>query len=407
MCQLCFINLNNKVLNKSWAYASIYANSKKTHEDGFGISSGTDIYKHENSAWNLTNWTEHIKFITNKPVMTHVRKASFVKGNKLIDDAKYNHPFRTKSLILMHNGTLLKKDIGKFPHYKLDKMVDSEIFLRVLSNIYNKNGHNLQPALQKAMDDFHGKFAFIIYEILKDKYTIVRGKTALLYYLELNTKKDDEIVPTGFVINTEKDSLYNSLCIANNFLINSNNLQINWEDEDKEEVLDAESIYEIEKFKINKVGELKENSEPVITTTGYNRNNNLNNAGYLTQSFSVEDLRIAKEISAFKNKWRISLEYLDLMFYYTFGTGLLCSSQEEYRIFANKIIPNLNKFAKKEEDFLVKVWGEIREEKGTGDVYLTKKFKLPFPYFVVDKAEDLYIYLEPNIGVTKVDGEIK
>ena len=405
MCQLCFINLNNKVLNKAWAYASIYANSKKTHEDGFGISSGENIYKHENSAWNLTNWTEHIKFITNKPVMTHVRKASFVKGNKLVDDAKYNHPFRTKSLILMHNGTLLKKDAEKFPNYKLDKMVDSEVFLRVLSNIYNKNGHNLQPALQRTMEDFYGKFAFIIYEIIKDKYTIVRGKTALLHYLPLNIKKDDEIIPTGFVVNTEKEGLYDSLCIATNFLINSNNVQINWEDENKEEVLEAESIYEIEKLKVNKVGELKENSEPVITTTW--AKSNLNNRDYTTQSFSTEDLRIARELFAFKNKWRISLEYLDLLFYHTFGTGLLCSNQEEYTIFVNRIIPSLNKFAKKEEDFLIKVWKEIREEKGVGDVYLTKKFKIPFPYFVVNKAEDLYTYLEPNIEVSKVEGEIK
>ena len=406
MCQLCFINLNNKVLNKAWAYASIYANSKKTHEDGFGISSGKNIYKHENSAWNLTNWTEHIKFITDKPVMTHVRKASFVKGNKLVDDTKYNHPFRTKSLILMHNGTLLKKDAKKFPNYKLDEMVDSEVFLKVLSNIYNKNGHNLQPALQKAMDDFHGKFAFIIYEIIKDKYTIVRGKTALLHYLPLNTKKGDEIIPTGFVVNTEKESLYDSLCIAANFLINSNNVQINWEDENKEEILEAESIYEIEKFKINKIGELKENSEPVITTT-WAKNHNYNNRNYVTHSFSTEDLRIARELFVFKNKWKISLEYLDLLFYYTFGTGLLCSNQEEYTIFVNRIIPSLNKFAKKEEDFLIKVWKEIREEKGVGDVYLTKKFKLPFPYFVVNKAEDLYTYLEPNIEIKKVNGEIK
>ena len=109
-----------------------------------------------------------------------------------------------------------------------------------------------------------------------------------------------------------------------------------------------------------------------------------------------------------KDKWRISLEYLDLMFYFTFGTGILSTTFDDYKLFSSKIIPSLNKFAKDEEDFLVKIWKEIRDEKGIGDVHLTKKFKLPFPYFVVDKAEDLYTYLETNgETIAKAEGEIK
>ena len=131
MCQLCFINLNDETLNRTWAYASIYANSKKIHEDGFGISAGNYIYKHDKSAWNLTDWTKYVRFITDKPVMTHVRKASLVRGTRLVDDKDYNHPFRTKNLILMHNGTLLKKDDKTL--YKKDKIVDSEVFLKVLN----------------------------------------------------------------------------------------------------------------------------------------------------------------------------------------------------------------------------------------------------------------------------------
>lgn len=402
MCQLCFINLNDEILNRTWAYASIYANSKKIHEDGFGISSGTEIYRHEKCAWNLTDWTRYVKFITDKPVMTHVRKASLVGGARLIKDKKYNHPFRTKNLILMHNGTLLRKD--EVDKYKVDKVVDSEIFLRSLSKVYNRNGHNLTNALQKTMKDFYGKFAFIIYEILKDKYMIVRGKTALLHYLNLQVKKDDKVALTGFVINTDKDSLYEGLCIANNYTINSHDMQIGWEKGKAVEVLDAESIYEIDRFEFKKTGEIEENSEPVTTTTTtYSRGSNYQN-DWATQGFSKEELRIIREIGTFKNKWRISLEYLDLMFYFTFGTGLLSSEEDDFKLFADKIIPNLNKHAKKEEDFLVKVWAEIRDKKGLGDVSLTKKFKLPFPYFVVDKAEGLYTYLESD---SKAEGAEK
>jgi len=405
MCQLCFINLNNKVLNRTWAYASVFANSKKTHEDGFGISANGDFYKHEKCAWNLTDWSRYVDFITNKPVMTHVRKASLVRGNKLVDDVKYNHPFISKNLILMHNGTLLRKDPLDFPQYKSDVMVDSEIFLRVLSEIYEKNGNKLSDALEKAMDSFHGKFAFIIYEILKDKYTIVRGKTALLHYLKISTKKNNEITPIGFIINTEKDSLYNSLCMANNSLINSHGVEIGWENDDVVEALEAESIYEITKLSFEKVGELKENNEPVTTYTG-SRGHTYNN-NWRTENFSTDELRISRELSTFKNKWEISLEYLDLMFYFTFGTGFLSSTMEDYELFTDKIIPSLNKFARKEEKFLLKIWKEIRNEKGMGDINLTKKFNLPFPYFAIDRSEDLYSYLESNEETIKAQGETK
>lgn len=230
MCQLSFVNLKNKKFN---SIMSLFLASHNSilNPDGFGVFVNDRIYKSDMPGYMITN----IKQIcsTDNPIMMHVRKAS-VNSKKNENKA---HPFVFGCYVLMHNGTL-EPQSGKIP----DDMIDSEYFALELS----KRGNRTVEALQETMKNFKGKFAFLIYNRDENSYYAVRGKTA-----DLNIVNVSIGGTSGFIINTETDTLVRALIMLENFYPDTKVSKI--------EELDKESIYKINDDGIEKVGKLEEN----------------------------------------------------------------------------------------------------------------------------------------------------
>lgn len=241
MCQLSFINTHNAKINSLMALFLASHNSIQ-NPDGFGIFVNGKIYKTDSPGYLVTNVKQLAT--TDKPVMIHVRKASYKKDAKL--EGK-SHPFCFGSYILMHNGTLEPKS-DKIP----DKMIDSEFFTLKLS----ENGNETVSSLKQTMNNFMGKFAFLIYNKNEDKYYAVRGKTADLNYVGIVFNG-----VTGYIINTERDTLIRALIMLQNFYPDIELTEIT--------ELEKESIFVLEDTQITKIDSIKENEKPVVINIDY------------------------------------------------------------------------------------------------------------------------------------------
>lgn len=204
MCQLLYANLKDSYLNSLVIFIlqDIGVNTGPVkNDDGTGfITTDNKVWKSMLAANKIINMGEILfKNIENgRAVPAHIRAASFgIEVNK-----ENSHPFDGKHFILMHNGTLVPRD-GKEPKDK-KKDSDSLKFLKALDDEKENNPKGKFPDIfNKAMENFAGKFAFIIREKETNKDYIIRGRTADLYISNLLI--NDEFV--GYVIDTNKDTM--------------------------------------------------------------------------------------------------------------------------------------------------------------------------------------------------------
>lgn len=213
MCQLIYIDTNSKLINSHLLSSLLLTDTFISHQDGFGVFNGDTLFKDVDCPHifpELGNWI--LENTTKKSILAHVRQASF--GTKI--DIKNNHPFESKNLILAHNGTLaIKIDKKVKNHDTLFKdIIDSAIFLSYLELSYAKS-KNLVTSLNETMENFTGKFAFLIFEKSTKNYYAIRGDSADLYISTVVTTENEFI---GYVINTELKSLLAGLNIATSAL---------------------------------------------------------------------------------------------------------------------------------------------------------------------------------------------
>ena len=165
MCQLTFINTHNSKLNALALQFSLLINSREKHKDGFGFyNSGTGLVKFVERP-SLVSLKDFTGKINNTPVIAHVRWASLTNNIRAIDVTNC-HPFEKGDLILAHNGTLKFKDDPRMKLEIYKDMIDSEIFLTEFEKNYTeRKGEKvfLSEVLSKTMEDFYGKFAFLIH----------------------------------------------------------------------------------------------------------------------------------------------------------------------------------------------------------------------------------------------------
>ena len=211
MCQLSFIHVPNDLkLEKTILAIQFLINSRITHTDGWGFYSNAHIMKSKLNASLTSNLGELINIYVKEkePIIAHVRAAS--TGTEVIKENA--HPFETKDLILAHNGTLSfrkKEEEEKWEvlckeNKKYEDMIDSEIFITLLQQDYEKKQKKSFPlVIKETMEKFYGKFAFLIYVKPEKKYYIIRGRTATLFGCQILLKDS----PIGIIINTEKHDL--------------------------------------------------------------------------------------------------------------------------------------------------------------------------------------------------------
>lgn len=144
-------------------------------------------------------------------VAFHVRKVSakYSKDEILKENA---HPFEGENFILMHNGTVGGKHVTA---EKNKTIIDSRIFHRELEKNWKekKEKEGIPEVIQKTINDFSGKMAYIIVQKSTGKVFVLRNKRADLHKFPILYKK--KVV--GYGINTELYPIYSINNLAYRF----------------------------------------------------------------------------------------------------------------------------------------------------------------------------------------------
>jgi predicted glutamine amidotransferase len=383
MCQLIFVNTGSTTLNKLAITTQLITDAKDSHKDGWGFYTPTGGLRKTQLAASLTTNVgliidENIK--TNEPIIGHVRNASTNFGYKSISPEN-SHPFQTSKLVLAHNGTLEFKDEKLMKDVKYLDMIDSEIFLTRLSEIYIPESMELKDALKSAMEEFNGKFAFLIYDKIKKDHYIVRGLTSTLFRYDLINGDTKEY--QGFIINTEEKSLMDGFFLFNNYaqLFGSRFVY----DSKTVKPLDIESIYKLEENEIRKLDSITETKKVIKSypTTAYSAWGNETYHNPSTQSATNLELEsMARILDAFMTDYKIDISYLDEIFFFVFGKGILGITKEDLNFFKDVIIPKFEKICKKNSYKAVKEWGKLKKEPSS--LKFTAEKDIQFPYWFED-----------------------
>jgi len=373
MCQLTFVKTSLPKITRSFLIGQAFANTTIDFKDGFGFFDGKKVWKTENDPWSFYNWTSFLS--ESDQAILHVRKAA-TKYGKNISDSAGSHPFESENFILAHNGVLELKETSKFKEENFKDKIDSQIFLDVLQETYKEKGDFL-VAIKDSVNNFWGKFAFLIFEKSTGNYYAVRGETATLFFTYISIiKKDWTAVGNGYVINTEKSSLEKGLIVSASHFPRELYLDyVALKDKTVEKAgeLEKNSIYLLGD-EIKKIGDVKETrkeytwADPKYYWKGYN---------------TAKEIPNKKEIETIINfmfKWAISFFYLDLICIMSLGVGILYLSDYSKLVLILQDIDKISGNPNKKRN----LW-KIK----TQNDYMNIHRKIEFPYMVNTEKEIL------------------
>jgi len=371
MCQLTLINVN-KDINKLMLYTQLLANSAVSHQDGFGFyQKDSTLYKCKTKPADVANLSDIINdgILNVNPIIGHVRLV-FNKTSVLDENA---HPFETDKLVLAHNGTLTPK-LNAIDKNKYNKEIDSEIFLKELSEVYT--GDNFVKAFNNTMAKFTGPFAFLIYSKIEDKYFVIRGKTKQLYAARLFLGKEK----VGFIVNTELPTLLVGLNKIHVITKLAGMPILTYE----EPVLIVENTISVVKNSQIKYTATTTENEPEKAITVWNYTKKRYEPTDYVYSKTVEnkaEIKVSiKPLLDFAIHNALSMEEIDLLMYKTIGVPISYCTDNDFLDFNKYILPKLNGFATKEKTH---IWESILDGLRNPyplDIYL--KYGIRFPYML-------------------------
>ena len=391
MCQLTMLHGRTDVV-RTFLPNLTFSNALDGNKDGHGyfvvptmiwrtIDKGKETVFEEDYIKRLEGFLEGQKQST---IISHVRAASF-KFNKLID-IENTHPFQADNIVLMHNGTLTAKD----EKFEIEDQIDSFWFVRRLADIVNRK--KLTPEhIKKAMEDFTGKFAFLIVDMRQtDKIFVVKGKTADLYYTKVRDGRN-KILAT--IINTDDDNIELSSVPLYWRAIKGSKLVI-----DKPEELDDESIYifDMKTSTLTKTDVKIEEENTVSSTTRVNpaqgHQHGLNEWGRPFNGYEdgyLNATSIDEMIDKISNlAWTMRLNYteLNLIHQLLFNIPLIFAEKNHIEPFLDTLEILASEFGKRVGKKLMK-WQTIKNSyfhsvpNGSAiDVY--SQTNLEFPWFM-------------------------
>lgn len=271
MCQLSFISTTDLKLSRNIAQLQGITNTLKSHNDGYGIFSNHKVFKTKETPVLDDNFFYKVNLYFGSTGILHVRRAS-AYGNKNIkaelrdEDA---HPFQEKVngsiLTLAHNGTLIPypETISKVKEFQDLEIIDSFVFLKTLGKNMTINKCGIVQGLQETMQEFYGKFAFMIN--YKKNYYIVRGKRATLFQVKILLSNNKE----ALIINTERDSLVLMLSYLRKTVTDIYGDIVYISEISPITILPEETIfiYNPQKMILEKIGDIKENIARTIVHT--------------------------------------------------------------------------------------------------------------------------------------------
>lgn len=397
MCQLSYFNTRDSQLNRE-LFIIASAMGASVHKHGWGvINPNGESFKSAIPANLCLNSGEYIGEIDG-PLMGHIRLAS---ANVPVLK-KNNHPFDISDIFQLHNGTLTpnvdKDHVTEEEVESLDdknvtvkkkvKRSDSLVFLEHLAVKYFEADGDFVKALNDAMKNFHGKFAFIYYLKNTGERFIVRGKTADLHILYLRESEEENSKVTGYVINTSKDVLETSVLILSN-LLQSRGLPPLYYTQAK--LLKEETIYVPDEFDVREVGSIKENGitysrqwEDADYFSEYGRGGGI---GAIIKNFADADVvKYASEMFAFCEEFSISLYQLQALWARAYNCSIIEAEKAHMKHFVTKILGTLRSSTTKT------IRKRVRGLCGGSfplDLYLNKG--VGFPWMANSKAEQTRI----------------
>ncbi len=343
MCQLTYSNLHDPYLNSLMVYFLSTIGSVK-HDDGCGfITCENKIWKSATEAGKISNLGEILdhNIRDERPIPFHIRMATWG-----IEVTKENaHPFVGKYFILMHNGTLLPRD-GEEPKDK-KKDSDSLKFLNALDEEKDKNPEaKFDEIFNKAMDNFAGKFAFIIREKETNIDYIIRGKTAELWKTDITVDGKFK----GYAINTSKvtmeDALYQFSNVATFMTSQDKTKKYEYS---TPVLLEEETIFIADKKDIKEIGVAKEftpvKKKTETAITPHNRSNYDYGEGLVPKTSNSDIgniIRMAVKIYDFLSDHSLGLLDLQRMFKLMGGLSLLEATKEDFEMFVDYMVPKIS-----------------------------------------------------------------
>lgn len=340
MCQLTLLHGDTKLVKAMLGNLTLV--NSTGNSDGHGIYFAPPIkkfYKTQLSGGEKVFINDYWKMVDNSIgeekeicLMSHVRSASQTQKIINVENA---HPHQVGNIMLMHNGTLEPED----DTLEVEGKIDSYWFTKRLADICGRK--HLKPEhIAKAMEDFRGKFAFLIADLRQPKIVyVVRGRLADLGYTSYYNADGKNIC---FAVNTKKASL-NTLVLP--MFWRSLTGEELFVDEPKD--LDTESIYI---YNIP-TGELVKTDQKIeersiyskTTTTHVNRTqnwnrhqerNNWNNRHNRSTHISAADGdKAVFEVANLSRRMCLSFSELNYIYYLMFGHSLLFIDASNLKIF--------------------------------------------------------------------------
>lgn len=356
MCQLSYFNTGSDELNRE---LFILASSlgATVHKHGWGvINPNGESFKSDIPANLCLNSGEFVGEICG-PLMGHIRLAS---ANVPVSE-KNSHPFDINDIFQLHNGTLIPNDSKKHnveedvevindKNVKTIQKVrrsDSLVFLEYLAVKYHEAEGDFIKALNNAMKDFHGKFAFIYFLKNTGERFIVRGKTADLHILYFKESKEKGAKITGYAVNTSKDVLELSVIILSNLRQTRGEPPLYFE---QAKLLKEETIFVPEQFDLKEVGQIKEGSTVIYphnwddedyfsaytrVGTGKSDKNSSNSMA------DVDVVKYASEIFSFAKDFSMNIYEIQALWSRAYNCSLLEAEKAHMKHFVTKILATL------------------------------------------------------------------
>lgn len=417
MCQLTFIDLGSKNLNKIAATAIGLVNSSGVNNDGVGLFQMLEnkneyfLFKSEIAPINMENWGNIVaQTITrNSPVLMHVRNATAFGAKKvrIISDEK-SHPFLKNRFVIAHNGTIEFRDKDNIKPYENSDMIDSEIFAEELEKAYTGD-KPFVDALKETADKFEGKFAFLIYNFSEQRFYIVRGITKTLYKVQIKEELEDGSEKVlGIIVNTEREDLLKGL---KHFIQLSNTVYDRKIFHTEPELLQGSSVFAYDKREIVRVSDITEHSPYVFPAVNKTTVNNKNQENYRWQNRfddnddfdddviplpsgkptyptiiikgeeDEDESEVEKQLIVYMDRLGLDYSELDKICDFAFGTTIINISKSEMLFLVNKVLPTLG-----ESNVPVKYnyWKAITKKYIGKNSSIYEKYNLNFPYMFND-----------------------
>lgn len=340
MCQLTLTYTKYVNLERILVTLLSIRNSK-TNQHGWGLLNRAGmVWKVAQSANLTTNAGICVRaMVSTAPNIIHVRAAS--KG---VEVSEVNvHPFEFKNLVGIHNGTLWYKDETVTYTSEASRPSDSSRFLSMLNDMLETE-KNFCTAIAEVMKDWRGKFAFMILDKRDGVRYVIRGKSATLYLTNL---KDSKGADLGYVVNTELDSLNDTLPIANQIFQLESGSDFTYS---VPTLLKEETIWRVEPKGLVEVGKLNENplysayprvTQPAIPTMTPSTSSGSDMPTRGTgRSLKAPDALI-NEVFRFMEDEALIITDMETIWHAVFGHGLLAATPEEIETFCSEVIQRL------------------------------------------------------------------